>query len=81
VAYRKALDLLSDEEAFPIRYARELLLTKRVSDETFAVARDRFGDQGVVDLTATVGYYSMMACLLNALEIVPGAELPQLPSL
>ena len=79
MAHRKPLDQLSDEEAFPIHYTRELLQKKRVDDATFATARERFGDQGVVDLTATVGYYSMMACVLNALEIVPGPELPQLP--
>ena len=74
-------DALQPEEALPARYARELLKQRRVSHSTFAAARERYGDQGVVDLTATVGYYCLMACLLNALEVIPPADAPQLPQL
>jgi 4-carboxymuconolactone decarboxylase len=58
---------------------RELLQQKRVADATFAAATQRYGTQGVIDLTATVGYYSLMACLLNALEVIPPPEATQLP--
>ncbi len=43
------LDGLSEEEALPVRYARELLRDKAVSAPTFAAARQRFGDQGAID--------------------------------
>ena len=78
IGHRRDLSALKDDEALPVRYARELLAGHAVSAEAFDAARKRFGDQGVIDLTATVGYYSMMACLLNALEIIPpgGPHLP-----
>ena len=72
---------LDVEEALTVRFARELLRQKAVSAETFAAVQERFGDQGAIDLTATVGYYSLMACLLNALEVIPPPEAVQLPQL
>ena len=79
IGSKRGLESLSEEEALPARYAREVLQHRRVSDATFAAARERFGDKGVVDLTATVGYYCLMACLLNALEVIPPPEATQLP--
>ncbi len=78
IANRRDLASLKDDQALPVRYAREILEGHAVSAETFAAAQRRFGAEGVIDLTATVGYYSLMACLLNALEIVPegGPHLP-----
>ena len=81
IAYKKPLDGLKDEEAFPIAYARELLTTHKLTDETVAAARERLGVQGVIELTATVGYFSLMSCLIAAIDIVPPANLPQLPVL
>ncbi len=65
------IDGLSDDEAIPARYCRELMRTKRVSAETFQQAHRRLGDQGITELTATVGYYAMLACVLNAMEVEP----------
>jgi 4-carboxymuconolactone decarboxylase len=79
IGHRKSLEGLSDEEALPIRYSRELLEQHAVSDETFAAARQRYGDAGVIDLTAAVGYYCLMACILNALEVIPPSTAEQLP--
>lgn len=81
IAYRKALDGLDEEEALPIRYARELLLDHKAQDETFNALLEKYGAQGVVDLTAAIGYYCMMCQLLNGLEIyTPESEgvLPEL---
>ena len=79
VTHRRPLDQLTEREALIVRYGRELLRDHRVSDATFEAARARLGDQGVVDLTATIGYYSMLACALNAfgVEAPPGS--PRLP--
>ena len=57
---------VDEPEALIIRYARGILVEHTVDDATFAAARARFGDRGAVDLTATLGYYSMIACILNA---------------
>ena len=41
--------------------------------------RERFGVDGLVELTATVGYYGMLACVLNAFDVVPEAGADLLP--
>jgi 4-carboxymuconolactone decarboxylase len=33
--------------------------------------RARLGDAGLVDLTALLGYYTMLACSFNAFEVGP----------
>ena len=63
---------LPAEQAQVIEFARELLHDHRVNDATFRAVRDRLGDQGTVELAATVGYYAMLACTLNACEVKPG---------
>ena len=75
---RGPLGHLPDDERLVIAYGRELLGGHRVSDETFQAAHRRFGDQGTVELTATLGYYAMMACALNAFEAQPPAGWPSL---
>lgn len=70
---------MTDDERLVIRYGRELVRDKRVSDGTFGAARERFGVQGVTELTATLGYYAMLACALNAFEVEPDEEAERLP--
>ena len=38
--------------------------------------QDRFGNDGLIELTGAIGYYSMLAMTVNAceLEAAPGAE-------
>ena len=79
VANRDALQPLTQDEALVIQYGRELLREHRVSEETFRATRDQFGDQGVIELTATLGYYAMLACVLNAFEVEPAPDTPRLP--
>ena len=79
VANRAALDELTEEEAVIVRYGRELFQDHRVSDATFQTARDRFGVQGVTDLTALMGYYGLIACILNVSQIEPAPDTPRLP--
>ncbi len=71
IANRRPVDSLPEEERLPIQMARELLHDHAVKDETFATAQQRYGNSGAVDLIATVGYYGLMACLLNGLGIIP----------
>lgn len=74
---------LGEDDAIVHDYALELNLTRSVSDATHARAVQRFGERTVVELTALVGYYTMVAMTLNAHEIplpegVPAAfPLPQ----
>jgi 4-carboxymuconolactone decarboxylase len=68
---RRAPAGLTPAEAQVFAYANGLLREHRVSDEAFAALQKRFGLQGLVDLTATIGYYAMIACALNAFGIEP----------
>ena len=74
VANRGALDSLTADESLVIGYGREMFENKRVSDATFDAARERFGVQGVTELTATMGYYGMLACALNTFEVEPAPD-------
>ncbi len=60
---------LTEEEATVVRFTRELAATNRVSDETFEAARAQLGERGVVELSAAIGYYAMLAYFMNALEV------------
>ena len=79
VANRRPLSGLSEEHAVIVQFTRELLDDHRVSDAVFESVKKRFGDAGAVELTATVGYYSMIASVLNALEVMPAEGAPRLP--
>jgi len=46
-------------------FTSELLRTRQVSDVTFAAAKTRFGEKGVVDMIALNGWYSMVSMALN----------------
>lgn len=80
VANRGPLESLTEDEAAIVRYGRELLRDRRVSDATFKAAHDRLGDKGVAELTATFGYYSMLACALNSFEVEQAPGTPRLPN-
>lgn len=63
-----------------LAYSAELLREHSVRDATYAAARELLGDTGIVELTALVGYYSMVALTLNAHEIpLPPGTQPPLP--
>ena len=67
----KAPEGLTDEEALTVKFALELLEDHKVSDATFNAVKEVLGVQGVTDLTVTVGYYSMISCVLNGMEMLP----------
>lgn len=71
------LDDLTDDEALIIQYGRELLLTPAVSDDTFAAVRRRYGEKGLLELTAVMSVYLMNATILRAMDHqpAPGARL------
>jgi 4-carboxymuconolactone decarboxylase len=69
IANRGELAALPPFEAEIIDYGRQLLRSRRVSQQTFEAALKRFGEQGMVDLTTLLGYYTMIACALNAFEV------------
>jgi 4-carboxymuconolactone decarboxylase len=61
-------------------FCTELLKNKCVCDTTYHWAVIKIGEQGVIDLTALVGYYSMLALVLNmARTPLPQGAKPALP--
>lgn len=71
---------LSPREAAVVAYAAELNRDDSVGEATYARARALLGDRGVVELTALVGYYTMVAMTLNAHEIpLPEGAEPAFP--
>lgn len=69
---RRPEAMAEDEEAI-YEFVTELQRTKRVSDRTFDRAVSRFGEQGVIDIIATQGYYALLAMTMN----VTRPELPE----
>lgn len=65
------------EDAQIVEFTRQLLQKHRVDDASVKALRARFGDEGFIQLTGTIGYYSMLAMTVNAceLEAAPGAEI------
>lgn len=64
------------EDAQIIDFTLQLLRKHRVDDATFKAIQERFGNDGLIQLTGAIGYYSMLAMTVNAceLEAAPGAE-------
>ena len=63
-------DFGDDEAAANVyEFSRGLTLTGQVSDDVYQSIAVRWGELGVVELTALVGYYSMVAMTLNAHRI------------
>ena len=67
------------EDAEIVDFTRALIHKHRVDDTAVQSLRKRFGDEGFIQLTGTIGYYSMLAMTVNAceLEAAPGAEVLQ----
>lgn len=62
---------LPRHETNVLRFVSELLRTRRVDGTTFDEVRRELGERILVELTAFVGYYAMLACVLNAFEVEP----------
>ena len=62
------LDGLTDDEALIIQFGRELLEAPEVSDTTFAAVRARYGEKGLLELTAIMSVYMMNATILRVME-------------
>jgi 4-carboxymuconolactone decarboxylase len=64
------------EDAEIIEFTHQLLRRHRVDEASFKKIQSRFGDDGLIQLTGAIGYYSMLAMTVNAceLEAAQGAE-------
>jgi 4-carboxymuconolactone decarboxylase len=72
----------TDDQQIVYDYAIELLRDHAVGEVTYQRALDTLGTVGVVELTALIGYYVMVAMTLNAHEIpLPDGAAPPLAPL
>jgi len=62
------LDGLTGDESLIIRFGRELLEARAVSDATFNAVRARYGEKGLLELTALMSVYMMNATILRAMD-------------
>jgi 4-carboxymuconolactone decarboxylase len=71
---------LSDELRCATDFAAELMLRHGVSDGTYAEAVAQFGQAGAVELTALVGYFTMVCWVMNVAR-TPGPAGSHAPGL
>jgi 4-carboxymuconolactone decarboxylase len=83
IAAGKRPTKMKEDETILYNYATEMYRDKAVSDATFAAAVKAFGEKGLIDLVATMGYYDTVAMtLITAKAVAPKEEdVPQLAAL
>lgn len=68
------------DEALVYRVCNEIFRTQRLSDESFAEAISAFGERGVVEIVAIIGYYTLIGNTLNVFQVgLPAGETPPFP--
>src|SRR6266702_3039937 len=70
---------IPEEDAQIVEFTRTLMRRHRVDDATVKALQARFGNEGFIELTGLIGYYSMLSMTVNAceLEAAPDTEVLQ----
>jgi 4-carboxymuconolactone decarboxylase len=74
---QRPTEMTPDEEII-YNYITELRLHQSVSDPVYAQVVNRFGEQGVIDITGLCGYYTLLGMLMNVTRtpLPPGKTPP-----
>jgi 4-carboxymuconolactone decarboxylase len=81
IAERRRPPSMSDDEAAVYDFCAELQRDRSISDATWCRSVDRLGEQGVMDLVAVVGYYTLLSMVMNAARTpTPSSTVTPLPS-
>ena len=56
---------MSDQEESAFEFCDELHKNRSVSDATYARALANFGEQGIIDMISTDGFYSLLSMVMN----------------
>jgi 4-carboxymuconolactone decarboxylase len=69
---------MQPDETVVYDFCHEVLETGQASDKSFKAAVDKFGERGAIDLIGVIGYYSLVAMVLNVdrVPIPDGGKLP-----
>jgi len=59
----------NEQERAVLQYTDEVTQNIRVKDDTFAAVRRFLKEEGIVELTTTIGYYGMVCRILEALQV------------
>ncbi len=83
IAAGKRPEKMKEDETILYNYAMEMYRDKAVADTTYAAAVKQFGEKGLIDLVATMGYYDTVAMtLITAKAVAPKEDdVPQLAAL
>ena len=82
IAHGRRPPRMSDDEAVVYDVCVEIQRGHSVSDPTWGRAVERLGEQGVMDLVAVVGYYTLLSMVMNAAQTaVPSSAAAPLPPL
>ena len=65
IAEGRRPDNMTDDETLIYNVLEELRNNRSLSDPTYAQLLKRFGEQGVIELVAHYGYYSLLAMTMN----------------
>ena len=62
---------MKDDETALYNFVTEIYRDRNVSDPTFAAAVEKFGERGVMDIIAIIGYYDLVSMTLIASQAAP----------
>lgn len=62
------------DDAQIIEFTQQLLQKHRASQTLFDALQKRFGNEQLIQLTGTIGYYSLLSMTVNACELEAGAD-------
>ena len=68
------------DEALIYRVCNEIFRTQRLSDASFSEAVKALGENGLVEVIAIIGYYTLIGNTLNVFQVgLPEGETPPFP--
>lgn len=69
IRLRESPNFAREDEQVAHAVARETLASKRITDDTYKLALALFGEEQLVELILTIGYYSLATIAVNAFEV------------
>jgi 4-carboxymuconolactone decarboxylase len=79
IAQRVDLIDVPEDERNIINFTREVIRNNSVSDKTYKLVSNVLDTKNITELTALIGYYTMVSCILNTFEVAAGENQPRLP--
>ena len=76
---REDLSALTPEERDIVTYVRKLVRTNRVDEALWNTLKDRHSLEWLIEMTTVVGYYGMLAGVVNAFDVPPPPDGDVLP--